>query len=138
MNKKILIINGPNLNLLGSREGTIYGEISFEKYFIELKEKFSELELSYYQSNDEGELVSMIQEANENYKGIIINAGAYSHTSIAVLDAIRSIVIPCIEVHISNIYARENYRTHTLLTEACTGSITGFGLKSYELALRYF
>lgn len=136
--KKILIVNGPNLNLLGSREKTIYGEISFELYLEELKANYSTIQIDYIQSNDEQELVKAVHDAIENYSGIIINPAAYGHTSIALADAIASINIPCIEVHISNIYARESFRHYTLITKNCIGSITGFGLKSYELAMNYF
>lgn len=136
--KKILLVNGPNLNLLGSREKTIYGEISFENYLEELKSKNSNVHLDYFQTNDEGDIVSKIQEAMQYYDGIIINPGAYGHTSLAISDAIASVNIPCIEVHISNIYSRENFRHYTLLTKNCVGSITGFGLRSYDLALQYF
>lgn len=138
LKKKVIIINGPNLNLLGKREPTIYGENSFDEYLISLKSKFNTLEIDYFQSNDESALINKIQEAAQEQKGIIINPGAYGHTSIALSDAISAINATCIEVHISNIYARENFRHYTLLSAKCVGTISGFGLKSYELALQYF
>lgn len=138
MNNKLLIVNGPNLNLLGRREATIYGEISFEEYFNQLKNKFLEVELFYFQSNSEIELINCIQDSESKYTGIIINAAAYSHSSIALSDAIRAIKLKTIEVHISNIYARESFRHSTLLTKHCWGSISGFGLMSYDLAIQAF
>lgn len=138
MNNKLLIVNGPNLNLLGRREATIYGEISFEEYFNQLKNKFLEVELFYFQSNSEIELINCIQDSESKYTGIIINAAAYSHSSIALSDAIRAIKLKTIEVHISNIYARESFRHYTLLTKHCWGSISGFGLMSYDLAIQAF
>ncbi len=138
MNKKILIINGPNLNLLGRREATIYGEKSFEEYLSHLKEKFSSIDLEFFQSNSESAIIDALHASINSCMGVIINAGAYSHTSIAIYDAIRAISIPCIEVHISNIYAREHFRSHTLMSSVCKGSISGFGLNSYELAIHYF
>lgn len=136
--KRILILNGPNLNLLGKRETTIYGEISFDDYFHQLKLAFSSFELTYVQSNDESEIIKLIQDSSVQFDGIIINPGAIGHTSIALADAISSVNTVCIEVHISNIYARENYRHYTLISAKCTGTISGFGLKSYSLALSYF
>ncbi len=136
--KRILILNGPNLNLLGKRERTIYGEISFDDYLEELKVEFSNIDIHYMQSNDESELIKQIQESREKYDGIIINPAAYGHTSIALSDAISSVNTKCIEVHISNIYARENFRHYTLISSKCNGTISGFGLKSYALALNYF
>lgn len=133
--KKILIINGPNLNLLGKRENTIYGDLSFEEYLIQLKTKYPNVELEYFQSNTEGEIINKIQSSNNGYLGIIINPGAYGHTSIAISDAIGSISIPSIEVHISNIYSRENFRHYTLISAKCKGSISGFGLQSYQLGV---
>lgn len=138
MKKKVIIINGPNLNLIGKREPTIYGENSFDEYLINLKSKYNSLEIDYFQSNNESTIIDKIQEASEQQIGIIINPGAYGHTSIAIADAIAATNSECIEVHISNIYARENFRHYTLLSAKCTGTISGFGLKSYELALNYF
>lgn len=138
MNNKLLIVNGPNLNLLGRREATIYGEISFEEYFNQLKNKYLEIQLEYFQSNSELELINCIQDAETRYSGLIINAAAYSHSSIALSDAIRAVSLKTIEVHISNIFARENFRHTTLLTKHCWGSISGFGLMSYELAIQAF
>lgn len=134
--KKILIINGPNLNLLGKRENTIYGDLSFEEYLINLRNKYPNIELDYFQSNIEGEIINKIQDAINGYVGIIINPGAYGHTSIAIADAIGGISTPTIEVHISNIYSRENFRHFTLLSAKCKGSISGFGLLSYELGIQ--
>lgn len=135
---KIAIINGPNLNLLGKREVEIYGTQSFEDYFNILKAKFRNLELSYFQSNVEGELINRLHEIGFSYDGIIINAGAYTHTSIAIADAIAAIKTPVIEVHISNIFAREDYRHVSYLGKHCKGSISGFGLKGYEMAIESF
>ena len=133
---KIIIINGPNLNFLGRREPTIYGEISFEEYYLQLKNKFSSIAFEYLQSNDEGELINAIQRADKAGMGIVINPGAYGHTSIALVDALASINTPCVEVHISNIYSRENFRHYTLISAKCTGTISGFGLQSYELGIQ--
>jgi len=133
---KIQIINGPNLNLLGSREPEKYGEQSFEEYLITLKEKFPNLEISYFQSNIEGEIIDKLHEVGFTYDGIILNAGAYTHTSIAIHDAIGAISTPVIEVHITNIFAREEFRHKTLISANCIGSISGFALKSYDLALQ--
>ncbi len=138
MEKKIVIINGPNLNLLGKRETDIYGSRSFESYFEELSFKYNQCILEYFQSNIEGEIIDKIQEAGYSAKGIILNAGGYTHTSVAIADAIKAIETPVIEVHISNIDAREDFRRISMIGPACLGSISGFGLKSYELALRYF
>jgi 3-dehydroquinate dehydratase-2 len=135
---RILILNGPNLNLLGKRETTIYGEKSFDDYFQGLKLKYPNIDLDYVQSNDESELINQIHQSLNKYNGIIINPGAYGHTSIALADAISSVEIRCIEVHISNIYARENFRHYTLISSKCIGTISGFGLASYALALNYF
>lgn len=135
---KLAIINGPNLNLLGKREKDIYGNISFEDNFKELQKKFATIELSYYQSNVEGELVNKLHEIGFTYDGIILNAGAYTHTSIAIADAIAAIKTSVIEVHISNIFAREDFRHTSYLGAKCMGSISGFGLKSYELAIKVF
>lgn len=135
---KIAIINGPNLNLLGKREPGIYGASSFESYLEELRTKFKNAELHYFQSNVEGELINKLQEVGFSFDGIIINAGAYTHTSVAIADAIASITSPVIEVHISNIFSREDFRHTSYLGAKCKGSISGFGLKSYELALMSF
>jgi len=135
---KILIINGPNLNLLGIREPEIYGSDSFEKYFQILVQNFPKHELEYYQSNVEGEIINKLHESGFTVDGIILNAGGYTHTSVAIADAITSIKAPVIEVHISNPYAREEYRQKSLLAGKCKGLISGFGLKSYELAVLSF
>jgi 3-dehydroquinate dehydratase-2 len=135
---KILIINGPNLNLLGVREPEIYGNQTFEKYFEELKKKFPAHQLEYFQSNIEGEIINKLHEVGFSYDGIILNAGGYTHTSVSIADAIASIKTPVIEVHISNPYAREEFRHKSLMAGKCKGSICGFGLKSYELALMSF
>jgi 3-dehydroquinate dehydratase-2 len=134
--KRILILNGPNLNLLGKREPSVYGSKSFEDYFVELKERFDTLELEYFQSNVEGDLINSIQ--NEKWDGIILNAGGYTHTSIAIRDAISSVKTPVVEVHISNVAARESFRHESFLSPVCVGVIFGFGLTSYRLALNYF
>jgi len=136
--KRIQIINGPNLNLLGKREPSVYGNQSFEVYFDELKTKYPQVELSYFQSNVEGEIVNKLHEVGFDFDGIIINAGAYTHTSIAIADAIRAIKTPAIEVHISNVYQREAYRHSSYLSEVCKGCILGFGLDSYRLAIESF
>ncbi len=130
-----MIINGPNLNLLGQREVDIYGNISFNDYFIKLKELFPKYELHYFQSNVEGELINKLHDIGFDFDLIIINAGGYSHTSVAISDAIASIKTRVVEVHISNIYSREEYRTKSLLSKNCSGVICGFGLDSYKLAL---
>ena len=137
---KLLIINGPNLNLLGIREKNIYGEQSFESYFEELKHKFPGIELDYYQSNVEGELINRIHEARGVYDGIVLNAGGYNHTSIALADAIGGVKaqLPVVEVHISCILAREEFRHISLIAPNCKGSIMGFGLDSYRLAILSF
>ena len=135
---KIQIINGPNLNLLGKREPGIYGSEGFEGFLENLKSKYPALEIDYFQSNVEGELINKIHEVGFSFDGIIINAGAYTHTSVAISDAIAGIKTPVIEVHISNVYAREEYRHHSLMAKNCKGIITGFGLQSYELGLLSF
>ena len=135
---KIAIINGPNLNLLGKREPEVYGSANFEEYFEELKKKYTEINLLSFQSNIEGEIIGKIQEIGFDYDGIILNAAAYTHTSIGIGDAVKAIITPVVEVHISNIYARENYRHSSYIAAHAMGVITGFGLKSYELALRSF
>lgn len=135
---KITIINGPNLNLLGTRETAVYGDKAFESYLSELKAKFPEVELSYFQSNVEGELINKLHGAGFSQDGVILNAGAYTHTSIAIADAISAIKTPVVEVHISNIFAREDFRHVSYIGRQCAGSISGFGLRGYELALRSF
>jgi 3-dehydroquinate dehydratase-2 len=135
---KIQIINGPNLNLLGKREPTVYGNQSFDDFFVELKKRFNEIELHYYQSNVEGELINKIHEVGFSFDGIILNAGAYTHTSVAIHDAIGAVKTPTIEVHISNVYAREEFRHKSLITSKCIGLLTGFGMEGYALALTYF
>lgn len=136
--KKILIINGPNLNLLGKREPTIYGNNTFEDYLEQLREKYPQCKISYYQSNIEGELINKIHEVGFTYDGIILNAGAYTHTSIALHDAIKAVTTPVIEVHISNVHAREPFRHVSMISAACKGVVIGFGLESYRLALESF
>lgn len=135
---KILIINGPNLNLLGKREPEIYGSQTFEEYFALLQEKYPTVELMYFQSNHEGLLLDKLHEEGFDVGGIVLNAGAYTHTSIALRDAIAAIKTPVVEVHISNIYAREPFRHHSHLTAVCKGIISGLGLKGYDLAIEYF
>jgi 3-dehydroquinate dehydratase-2 len=132
---KIQIINGPNLNLLGIREPGIYGSKSFDDYFSELVQRYPQLSLSYFQSNVEGELINKIHEVGFSFDGIIINAGGYTHTSVALADAIAGINTPVIEVHISNIYAREAYRHVSLTGKNCKGVLTGFGMDGYRLAI---
>ena len=134
---KIFIINGPNLNLLGTRETDIYGGESFESYFRKLQDGFPEMDLRYFQSNIEGELIDAIQKAGRESNGIIINPGGYTHTSVAIGDALAAIGIPAIEVHISNIQAREEFRKISHVSAKCIGTITGLGLKGYGLALTY-
>jgi len=135
---KIQIINGPNLNLLGVREPEIYGSLSFENYLQELTGFFPEIEISYFQSNIEGEIINKLHETGFYYDGIVLNAGAYTHTSIAIHDAIKSISAPVIEVHLSNIHARESFRHQSLLAGVCKGVIAGFGMDSYRLAIEAF
>ena len=135
---QIAIINGPNLNLLGKRETNIYGNEDFDSFFARLKSQYNQLNLNYYQSNSEGEIVSKIQELGFEVDGIILNPAAYSHTSIAIRDAISSIKAPVLEVHISNIYARGAFRHHSHVSAVSVGVITGLGLKGYILALDYF
>ena len=134
----ILIINGPNLNLLGKRETAIYGDCSFENYFERLKKEYSAHNLCYFQSNHEGELIDKIHECGFNFDGIILNAGAYTHTSVAIADAVKGIETPVIEVHISNVFSREEFRHHSYLSPVCKGCICGFGLGSYRLAIESF
>ena len=135
--KKILIINGPNLNLLGKREPTVYGNTSFEQYFETLKEKFQGVELHYFQSNHEGALIDKIHEVGFSFDGIVLNAGGYTHTSIALADAISAVTTPVLEVHISNVHAREAFRHHSYIASRCKGSIVGLGLKGYDLAIAF-
>ena len=131
----IMIINGPNLNLLGRREPEIYGSNSFEAYLDELRKKMPDVNIDYYQSNIEGELINKMQEVGFTYDGIVLNAGAYTHTSIALQDCIRSLKAPVVEVHISNVHKREEFRHKSMISCACLGVISGFGLDSYRLAI---
>jgi 3-dehydroquinate dehydratase-2 len=135
---KIIIINGPNLNLLGKREPEIYGLHSFEDYFKELQNKFSALDLYYFQSNIEGEIIDKLHEVGFAYDGIILNAAAYTHTSVGIGDAVKAVSTPVIEVHISNVHAREELRHHSYIAANAKGIIVGFGLKSYDLAVKSF
>lgn len=135
---KIAIINGPNLNLLGKRETDIYGDMSFEKYLEDLKKKFPEVQFHYYQTNVEGELINEIQRVGFDFDGIILNPGGYTHTSVALGDAIAGIKTKVVEVHISNVHAREDFRKLSHVSGKSVGSIIGLGLKGYELAVRYF
>jgi 3-dehydroquinate dehydratase-2 len=134
----IQIINGPNLNLLGEREPSVYGNQSFEEFFEALERRYATLNLSYFQSNVEGEIINKLHDVGFNFDGIILNAGAYTHTSVAIHDAIGAIKTTVIEVHISNVYAREEFRHKSLITSKCVGIISGFGMESYALALEYF
>ena len=135
---KIIIINGPNLNLLGTREPEVYGNQTFEDYFESLKSKFPQIELHYFQSNIEGDLITKIQEVGFSYDGIVLNAGAYTHTSIGIGDAIKAITTPVVEVHISNTFSRESFRHQSYISPNSKGIIIGFGLKSYDLGLQSF
>lgn len=135
---KIIIINGPNLNLLGKREKGIYGDKNFDTFFPELSSQYPEVNLQYFQSNDEGAIVDKLHETGFSYDGIIINAGAYTHTSLAIRDAIAGIETRAIEVHISNVFQRESFRHLSYIAPVCIGSISGFGLESYRLALDFF
>ena len=135
---KILIINGPNLNLLGQREPGIYGRDSFEPYLENLKQRYPNVEFVYYQSNVEGEIIIKLHEYGFSFDGIILNAGGYTHTSVAIHDAIKAIKTPVVEVHISNVHAREEFRHKSLISAACKGTICGFGLESYRLAVESF
>ena len=135
---KIIIINGPNLNLLGKREPEIYGANSFDDYFKELQIKFSDVDLSYFQSNIEGEIIDKLHEVGFNYDGVVLNAAAYTHTSVGIGDAVKAIETPVIEVHISNIHAREEFRHQSYIAANAKGIIVGFGLKSYDLAVKSF
>lgn len=133
--KKIAVINGPNLNLLGVREKSIYGDTSFDSYFAGLKSRFENVELTYFQSNCEGSIIDEIHRVGFDVDGIVLNAGAYTHYSIAIADAIRAVKAPVVEVHISNVHGREEYRHVSMIAPACRGVIAGFGLKSYDLAV---
>ena len=135
---KVLIINGPNLNLLGKREPEIYGTHSFEDYFKELQNKFSAVDLYYFQSNIEGEIIDKLHEVGFNFDGVILNAAAYTHTSVGIGDAVKAIQSPVIEVHISNVHAIEEFRHHSFIAANARGVIAGFGLKSYDLAIESF
>ncbi|GAA4278751.1 type II 3-dehydroquinate dehydratase [Aquimarina mytili] len=135
---KLIIVNGPNLNLLGKREPGIYGNQTFEEFFDDLQTRFSKLELSYFQSNIEGEIITKIQEADDHYDGVILNAGAYTHTSIGIGDAIKAISTPVVEVHISNTFGREEFRHQSYISPNAKGVILGFGLQSYILAIQSF
>jgi 3-dehydroquinate dehydratase-2 len=132
---KIQIINGPNLNLLGVREKSIYGNTNFESYLKELQTRYPAIEITYYQSNVEGELINKIHEVGFSFDGVVMNAGAYTHTSIAIADAIAAVNTPVIEVHISNVYKREEFRHSSMLAASCKGVIAGFGMDSYRLAI---
>ena len=136
--KKIIIINGPNLNLLGKREPETYGNKTFDSYLKELVAEFPSMELNSFQSNVEGEIINKIQETGFSFDGIVLNAGGYTHTSVAIADAVASVETPVIEVHISNVYAREEYRHQSLMAKNCKGVIAGFGLDSYKMAIRSF
>ena len=136
--KNFIIINGPNLNLLGKREPLIYGDQTFEDYFIGLEKKYPALNLSYFQSNIEGELIDKLQEVGFKVDGIILNAAAYTHTSVGIGDVVKGITVPVVEVHISNTFSREEFRHHSYISPNAKGIVLGFGLKSYELALKSF
>ena len=135
---KIIIINGPNLNLLGKREPEIYGAHSFDDYFKELQNKFLDVDLSYFQSNIEGEIIDKLHEVGFSYDAVILNAAAYTHTSVGIGDAVKAIETPVVEVHISNVHAREEFRHHSYIASNAKGVIVGFGFKSYELAIESF
>ncbi len=135
---KIQIINGPNLNLLGKREPEVYGSTSFEAYLEELKRQFPKVEIHYYQSNVEGELINKIHEVGFSFDAILLNAGGYTHTSVAISDAIAGVTAPTLEVHISNIYKREEFRHKSIISKSCVGMISGLGLKGYALGIQYF
>lgn len=134
----LIIINGPNLNLIGTREQSVYGNQSFINYLEELRSRYKNITIDYYQSNVEGELINKIHEAGFSVDGIILNAGGYTHTSVAIADAIAAITTPVVEVHISNVFSREDYRHISLIASKCKGSISGFGLNSYRLAIESF
>jgi 3-dehydroquinate dehydratase-2 len=135
---KILILNGPNLNLLGVRQSEIYGKQDFLSYFDNLKESYNDIHLEYYQSNVEGEIINKLQSVGFDFDGIILNAGGYTHTSVSIRDAIAAITTPVLEVHISNIYAREEFRHTSMISEVCVGTIAGLGLQGYKLAIEFF
>jgi len=135
---KIIIINGPNLNLLGTREPEIYGKQTFQAYYEELQAQHPQLNLEYYQSNSEGALIDKLHQVGFSYDGIVLNGGAYTHTSVAIGDALAAITTPTVEVHISNVYARESFRHHSYFSAHCAGIIVGMGLNGYDLALQYF
>jgi 3-dehydroquinate dehydratase-2 len=132
---QILILNGPNLNLLGVREPGIYGNSSFDDYLEKLRKQYNDIQIDYFQSNVEGEMIDKMQEVGFSYDGIVLNAGAYTHTSVALHDCIRALKTPVVEVHISNVHAREEFRHHSMISSACKGVICGFGLDSYRLAI---
>jgi 3-dehydroquinate dehydratase-2 len=135
---QIAIINGPNLNLLGTREPEIYGSLTFEQYFETLKTKFPQVNFHYFQSNIEGELINEIQRIGFTFDGIVLNAGGYTHTSVALRDCIAAVAAPVVEVHISNVHGRERFRRISFISSKCKGTIAGLGLKGYELAVKYF
>ncbi len=135
---KIIIINGPNLNLLGKREPVIYGNTGFEAYYSQLIKEFSTVSLDYFQSNIEGEIIDKLHETGFDYDGIILNAAAYTHTSVGIADAVKAIKAPVVEVHISNVYAREEFRHHSFISPHAAGIIVGFGLAGYRLAVKFF
>jgi len=134
---KILVMNGPNLNLLGVREQSVYGDQSFDTYFQQLTSDFPDIHMEYYQSNVEGELINKLHEVGFDFQGVVLNAGGYTHTSVALSDAIAAITTPVVEVHISNVHARESYRHQSLISKNCVGVIAGFGLASYRLAIQF-
>jgi 3-dehydroquinate dehydratase-2 len=136
--KNIIIINGPNLNLLGKREPEIYGSDTFDDVFLRLEKDFPDMNLEYFQSNHEGAILDKLHEVGFNYDGIVLNGGAYTHTSIAIADAIAAISTPVLEVHISNVHAREEFRHHSYFSAHCAGLIVGLGVKGYHLAIQYF
>ena len=138
MNRRIEIINGPNLNLTGQRQPEIYGTVTMEQMVVGLRERFPQVEIGYYQSNVEGEIINRLHEVGFSADGIVLNAGGYSHTSVAIHDAIAAITTPVVEVHISNIYAREEYRRHSLLSDVCRGVVCGLGLEGYRFAVESF
>jgi 3-dehydroquinate dehydratase II len=135
---KIIIINGPNLNLLGRREPSVYGSVSFEQYLEELKKAFPAIDIQYFQSNVEGEIINKLHEVGFSSDGIVLNAGGYSHTSVSIADAVKAISTPVVEVHISNVFAREDFRHNSLIAPYAKGTIIGFGLTSYRLAIQSF
>ncbi len=136
--RKIQIINGPNLNLLGQRETDVYGRISFDDFLLTLKQDFPKIDILYFQSNIEGEIIDCLQKSDKSVDGIILNAGGYTHTSVSIRDAVSAIQTKVVEVHISNLASRESFRHTSLITPVCKGSIIGFGLEAYALALQYF